>query len=868
MLDPHHPSHRLEPPNQHPDFETLRSVLQGYEMDPGTSSWVEAHLEDCLQCQRLAESVEAGELEALVQKSSQEVAPAGIRVTEAYQLLEVAGRGATGTVYRARQTGVDRTIALKQLDLAHSDDLDLPRFRREVEALAQLDHPNIVRVLDTGEQGGIPYLTMEWLDGPTLAEYQHQVTILPKQAAQILLSLSRGMAHAHDKGIIHRDLKPQNVLVVNGQPKIIDFGLARLSENDRYRTRTGAMLGTPCFAAPEQLRGMADEVGPHSDIFSLGAILYQLLTGQLPFDGSSTVEVVQRVLNRDPFPVRHLNRAVPRDLAAICDRCLEKKPARRFASAGELAVELERFLEGRPIQSRRTNAWDRSVRWIGRNPWPFTFGLVTILSLVALLMVQSIHQRTLSAQRDHATENYQAARQTIWNMLDSLQQNSGFDIPKLNQLREQQTREAMKLFEDLALEEQTTDAEIDLAKIQTRWGSIQLGVGNIDAGSRSLSRARDHFLRALQSAPDRGAALRGVLAAEVKIAYALESAGKSTEALRVLGAILPVAENLVTQFPDDPQNACNLAWIHHNLGNTKVGLEQYGQALKHYQRSETTLKAVRDQVDDPTQVLQRQAEAEVGIGLCQMALQDPAADQSYLRAISTMRQVLEQKPKLHETMYAIATAQLNRSNIFSARGDWAQAVEACSDGIRLMQRAIRAVHDQVAYQDTLAMLFANRAMFRFERDAQSTSQQVVDDWRRAADVAATPSIQDYCQIMVTRSLANRNQWAEAGRLQESINPSQLNDHNLYCWVASWAALWNQLEVGDARQQLLATECRRHIESGLQKMAARNLLSDESICQDIRTGEDFRSFREWAGAEGLSRWLEPESSDAELPNRPD
>ncbi len=317
-----------------------------------------------------------------------------------YEVEAVLGRGGMGIVFQARHLRLNRPVALKMvLAGAYADQLDRARFQREAEAAAGIRHPNIVQVYDVGESNGRPYFTMEFIEGGSLAKRLAGTPQLPQHAAQLLATLAEAVQAAHDKGIVHRDLKPANVLLTDdGTPKISDFGLARRLEGEAGITRTGAAVGTPSYMAPEQARGGPDAVGPLADVYALGAILYELLTGRPPFRAATAAETVQQVITQEPAPPSRLNDQVPRDLETICLKCLCKEPGRRYASAAALADDLRRFGEGRPIHARPVGRGERLWRWGRRNPMAVAL-LATALALVGLTSggsVWFVQQRTMN----------------------------------------------------------------------------------------------------------------------------------------------------------------------------------------------------------------------------------------------------------------------------------------------------------------------------------------------------------------------------------------------------------------------------------------------------------------------------------------
>ena len=287
-----------------------------------------------------------------------------------YELLEEIGRGGQGIVYRARQKSLDRTVALKVIGLGQwAKKAHLERFRLEAKAAASLNHPCMVPIYEIGERDGCCYFSMGLVEGRQLDAVAKREPIPFRHAAELIAKLARAVHYAHEHGILHRDIKPGNILLdEKGDPHLTDFGLARLVETESDVTRTAEVLGTPSYMAPEQAVGNNAAVSSATDVYGLGAVLYQLLTGQPPFAGGTTYETIKLLEDTEPRPPRLLNPKVDRDLSTVCLKCLEKDPKRRYPAAAGLAVDLERWLEGRPITARRVSPPERLWRWSKRNP--------------------------------------------------------------------------------------------------------------------------------------------------------------------------------------------------------------------------------------------------------------------------------------------------------------------------------------------------------------------------------------------------------------------------------------------------------------------------------------------------------------------
>jgi hypothetical protein len=302
-------------------------------------------------------------------------------------VLEELGRGGMGIVYKARHTALQRLVALKMIRSGSgATPSEVARFRAEATAVAQLQHPHIVQIYEVGEHAGLPFFSLELVDGPTLADRLAGTPQPARPAAEMVEAVARALAAAHQRGIVHRDLKPGNILLARplpeaasarqaseaedlyGIPKVTDFGLAKRLDVGAGQTRSGDFVGTPGYMAPEQATGQNQRVGPPADVFALGALLYEMLTGRPPFLADNLLEIVQLLTHEEPVPPRWLQPSVPCDLETICLKCLHKNPGQRYASAATLADDLRRFLDGVPVQGRRPGPGERLRQWCRRYP--------------------------------------------------------------------------------------------------------------------------------------------------------------------------------------------------------------------------------------------------------------------------------------------------------------------------------------------------------------------------------------------------------------------------------------------------------------------------------------------------------------------
>jgi serine/threonine protein kinase len=374
-----------------------------------------------------------------------------------YEVIQLLGRGGMGCVYLARDTQLGREVAVKTLLAGASPEL-VARFREEVTAVAAIHHPNVLQVHHTGVTEGRPYLVMEYVAGGTLGQLLAGKPLAAQEAAAILEPVAAAIQHCHERGILHRDLKPSNILLVRGErptaaetetvndsprafasevgiPKIADFGLAKRMNEDAGLTKTGDVLGTPAYMAPEQASGVVSQLGPGVDVYSLGAILYELLTGRPPFQSPDPVQTTMMVLSIEPVSPRQLQPKLPRDIETICLKCLEKSPKKRYLSAGELADDLNRFRQGRPIVARPIRPWEKAIKWAHRRPAAAALAGVSVFALAVILAGGIVHNARLKTAKDgletsnSQLESANAELKTAKSGLES----SKTDLEKTNQ---------------------------------------------------------------------------------------------------------------------------------------------------------------------------------------------------------------------------------------------------------------------------------------------------------------------------------------------------------------------------------------------------------------------------------------------------
>jgi tetratricopeptide (TPR) repeat protein len=477
---------------------------------------------------------------------------AGSRDLPGYEVLGELGRGGMGVVYKARHLALNRLVALKMiLAGVHAGPQQTARFRAEAEAVARLKHPNIVQVYEIGEHHGLPYLSLEFVDGGSLDRRLNGTPLPPRTAAELLEPLARAIHAAHTHGIVHRDLKPGNVLLERaesgpadlGIPKVADFGLAKDLGAD-VQTATGNVVGTPSYMAPEQAEGRSRDIGPPADVHALGAILYETLTGRPPFKGATLVDTLEQVRTQEPVPPSRLQPKVPRDLETICLKCLRKEPARRYASAAALADDLRRFLDDRPILARPVGRVERLRRWCRRNPVVAGLSAALLVAVLGGLCGMAFLWRQAEGEREQAQTRAAEARAEADH------------ADKFAALLAKMFRAS----DPLGLDAIPT---VRPPKSEVRWAQAIL-----DRGAESITTE-------LNGDPERQARLLDTIGS----VYC--TLGVTTKAQPLLERALELRrQSLSADHPDLAASLHNLGWLNHQKGDYTKAEDLYRQALE------------------------------------------------------------------------------------------------------------------------------------------------------------------------------------------------------------------------------------------------------------------------------------------------
>lgn len=511
-----------------------------------------------------------------------------------FELLDELGRGGMGLVFRARQLSLNRVVALKVLlNGTFSDEAGRRRFRAEAEAAARLQHPNIVAIHEVGEHDGVPYLTMDLIDGPDLGRFSNGRPVKPMLAAKLVSDIAAAVQAAHDAGILHRDLKPANILMgSDGRPRVADFGLAKRSGADLppATTLSGHMLGSPSYASPEQAGGNAGQIGVPSDVYGLGAILYHLITGRAPFVAATATQTLRLVLETEAVPPRQLSPSLPRDLETICLKCLQKAPAQRYSSAAALADDLNRFMEGRPVLARPISALAHAVRWCRLHPAPAVLSAALLASLVCVAVISNIEAHRTKRARALAQESESAAvasREDAEKLMAWLLDDLCEDLDRSGRRGHvtKLARQAVVYYENLPRSSRSADSERRHGRALLELGSALEAGANYEEAELRIRQAVEILERLYKTRDGSEATL--VCLVDAKMLEAIEQGrrGEARSALETTQATFNLVEPIASRSDASFELRCASAWVLRAMGFAFDRLGEVGRAAEFFERA-------------------------------------------------------------------------------------------------------------------------------------------------------------------------------------------------------------------------------------------------------------------------------------------
>jgi serine/threonine protein kinase/tetratricopeptide (TPR) repeat protein len=716
------------------------------------------------------------------------------RVIGGYEILEELGHGGMGVVYKARQAGLERVVALKMIRADRlARGVEISRFRTEAEAAARLQHPNIVQIHEVGEQDGRPFFSLEFVDGPDLARHLQGKPQPAAEAAALIETLALAVHYAHEHGVVHRDLKPANILLqkLNQRdtestekkdraertkggssrttdlafssppsavssassvslwltllPKITDFGLAKLLVGATGQTEDGEILGTPSYMAPEQAKGHLQDIGPLVDVYALGAILYEALTGRPPFCGTSVLETLDLVRFTEPVPPRRLQPRCSRDLETVCLKCLHKDPRKRYASALDLAEDLRRFREGRPVQARPVGPMGRLGKWARRHPSLAALVVVSIAAVLSLLVGSGWHILVLqaAAQREHnlrgqAEENFEHSLEAVDQLLAEVADVELADVPLMEQRRRNLLRKAANFYEAF-LQQRGDDPSVrrQAGRIFTRLGDIR-ELLNEDAEAEQayhraisllegdqlpeLARAWTSLGILLKKNAARAGEAETVLRESLRLLDLQDDEARGAPEYRrdraktlfYLGALLDPLRGREREAEDayrqaigvqqelasssgQPDDRRRLARYHNNLGRFLWIHKQLQEALNAFDEA---LALHRRLVTDSNEPLYRLDLARDYNN--RGATRPPEAEASYLEALGILRVLTDEFPFMPRYRADLAGTQYNLARLLRTQGRLAEAEAPLRDAQRLGERLVKDPSGLPDYRHKLA----------------------------------------------------------------------------------------------------------------------------------------------------------------------
>jgi serine/threonine-protein kinase len=647
-----------------------------------------------------------------------------------YEILGVLGRGGMGVVYRARHTKLDRIVALKMILAGeHAGSQELDRFQREAEAAARLQHPNMVDIYEVGDHQGRPYLALEYVDGGSLADRVAGVAQPVREAAHLVETLARAMHHAHQRGIVHRDLKPANVLLsVEGVPKISDFGLAKHLHAPASQTQTGAVLGTPSYMAPEQVAGQPGQIGPPTDIYALGAILYELVTGRPPHQGITLLDTLEHVRSQEPTPPGRLQPKVPRDLETICLKCLSKEPHKRYASAEALADDLRRFLLGEPITARPAGVWERALKWARRRPAAAALAVVSSsagLLLVGTLATSNVLIRQEKAQAD---ANFRLAHDAVDRYLTRISESRLLNEPGLQPLRKELLDTARDFYEKFIAERgQDPAVRTELARAYYRLADI---TAEIESKSKAIELYQKSLAIFQQLASDqpRSAQLQMQLGQCFNnLGQAYAETGQFAPAEEAHQRALALRRQLVSQHPEVAEYQRHLAYSHHNLGHVYQQTGRTRDAEAAYQEALAVWTRLTDRDPNYTQYQSDRSATLNDLGLLYEADSQLAqAETAHQEALGIRQDLVKHHPHIAAYQRALAASHTNLGIVYRRIGQLDRAGDVSQQAAAFYEKLVAANPQVVQFRVDLGATYGNVALILSDQGKHETAL----DWHR------------------------------------------------------------------------------------------------------------------------------------------
>jgi tetratricopeptide (TPR) repeat protein/tRNA A-37 threonylcarbamoyl transferase component Bud32 len=888
--------------------------VQKGEPPPGSAAWETLHVGD-------AGNLAASEDRTTPEESRDFGTPGRAlssplpKSVSGYEILRELGRGGMGVVYQARQRGINRIVALKMiLAGSHAGPEALARFLREAETVGRLKHPNVVQVYECGSHEDKPYFSQEYVEGGSLANKLRGEPQPPEQAARLVQALAEAVHAAHEQGIVHRDLKPANVLLTaDGTPKVTDFGLAK--QGDSGVTATGDVLGSPSYMAPEQAAGDVRKIGPAADIYALGVILYELLTGRPPFKGASAWDTVQMVTGSEPVPPSQLQPKLPRDLETICLKCLQKEPGRRYASARALAADLGHFLAKEPIEARAVRLPERFWRWCLRKP--AVAGLLGGLALALLAGFAGVTAFWLRAerhrhqalenlaeaerQRDQAIRGFREARDAVDRFYTAVSQNELLDKPGMAPLRKRLLENA-RAFYQAFVQEHADDVKLrqELADAMMRLASITKDVASDTEALQVFQEATGIYQELLHVDTENATAKRNLAAAWSQIGLLLIKEDRYPETEHAFQEEARLWEELASQYPKNldfksgQATACShlgliyrrtrrlaqaetallrgaalwkellaeqegneeyesfFSWCLLHLGYVYNAKGERGKAQEAYQQM---LALRRSLVDRHPQHLGYRLDLSKGFSVIGGFYEDdePArAEAFYREALAFDEKLAQENPGVAFFTLSLGDDYTSLASLVSTQGKRKDALQWCIQAIKILDELLKREPTHVEAKKALADALAQRANVLDDLDRP---KDAILDWDRALSL----NIGRYAtrfRVMRAVCRAHAGEFgkaiADVDALTASAKPSGSLYYNSACVYALAAAAAISTDTRLAEQH-----ATRAVQFLTRARSERNF-AEAANAKLLRTDKDLAALRSRADFKKLVAEIEAET----------
>jgi tetratricopeptide (TPR) repeat protein len=696
-----------------------------------------------------------------------------------YVLRRELGRGGMGVVYEAEQLDLKRTVALKLLHAGVPlGPQQLARFRAEAEATARLCHPNVVALHELSEADGRPFLVMEYVAGDSLAARLAESPLPARDAAGLVATLAVAVDYSHRQGILHRDLKPANVLLgPDGTPKVTDFGLAKFLDADAGQTHPGTVLGTPAYAAPEQALEGGPSAGPVADVYALGVILYECLTGRPPFRAASALETLHLVRSADPVPPRRLAPRVRRDLETITLKCLRKDPRGRYATAAHLADDLHRFLDGRPILARPAGVAERFGKWCRRRPaWAALIGAALFAAGAAgtagAAFTERLRREAERANRgegearrqmERADANYREARAALQRMLDRLRAGRR-DVPAVKELQREQAEDALAFFRVIAAaDDGRPEVRLDAARAAREAAQLQMLLGRPPEARANLGRAVDQLAALAGEFPDRPEYKAEWARALTDLGSQL-TAGEPAAASAALSQAQALWEGLVAAAPGSADYRDGLATCHHTLGNYWHFRPAAAEAARHYRAAvDLRERLIREQPGNRD--LRRRLAATL-LNLSVQLQPDPdataEAQAAHDRAEGHFEHLFREEPDDLEIVANLAVMRMNWAYVLANTGRADVALADLAKNVAALEPALSREPNAQHVRNALYRTYGTRAVLL---GGAGRHAEAAVAWERVVSLAELVD-RSTCRLSLAESLARAGDYSRAAAVAE------------------------------------------------------------------------------------------------------